>query len=253
MRQAFPVVGNKGDTAVQIGPGYAIDCLGREIILTTPVSKSVPAIASAADGSPVVYSLVASYLDDSDQSILQKRSGVCLPSGTVRLTESPELDWKTQADLDTTTQVVLAQISVLNCQLNIAVNLGVRRFARISSQPYMFAGETSVASGFQQPWQLWLPLGSVTPVGVTSDVDTSAANFHTTPAYLAHVTGTRTWTLSTGGPGLLIPVVSVVNASKTGFTVQVQLTEQPSPDSTQWVNLVNNILQWQVMWMGVET
>src|SRR5262245_57080610 len=54
----FSVEGEAGATAVQIGPGYAIDCLGREIILTDPVSKTVPAVGGAADGSEATFYLV---------------------------------------------------------------------------------------------------------------------------------------------------------------------------------------------------
>lgn len=250
----FAVTGNKGDSAVQIGPGFAVDCQGREIILGNAVTKSVPAVASAADGTAAIFYLVVSYVDNSGQTILQNRSGVCLPPGTVRLTEAPALDWIPQFDLDPTTQVVLAQISVLNCQLSVAVNLAVRRFARASSQPYIGVGETPVPSG----WQLWQPVGAPTPVGVTCDVDTSAANFHATPSYLAHVAGERiTWAgssgASSGTPEFLIPVVSLVDASNTGFTVQANL-QLPSSltDSTQWVNLANNTLKWRVVWMGIE-
>ena len=212
-------------------------------------------MATAADGvSPVTYYLVVSYLDDSEQTVLQNRSGVCMPSGTVRLTETPELDWVAQTSLDTTTQVVLAQITVLNCQLSNAVNLAVRRFARLSSQPFISAGETPVPSAFMQLWQLWQPGGSADPLGVYLDVDTSAANFHTTPSYVAHIAGTRTWTLASGLPGLLLPFVSVVNATTTRFTVQANLQSTLAlSDSTQWVYLANNVLQWQVMWMGIET
>jgi hypothetical protein len=249
----FSVTGNTGDTSVQIGPGYAIDCQGREIILTTPVTKSVPAVASASDGvSPVSYYLVASYLDDSDQSVLQKRAGVCLPSGTVRLTESPELDWIAQPQLDTTTMVVLAQISVLNCQLNSPVNLAVRRYARTSSQPYIAAGETETAV---TPWQVWIPTGQTSAVGLYCTVDTSSANFHTTPSYVAHVMGQRIGPdPTTNLPILLTPAVSLVNASPTGFTVQAALRSYTKNTTAQWTDLekfANN--WWQVVWMGIES
>jgi hypothetical protein len=248
----FSVTGDTGDTAVQIGPGYAIDCQGREIILSTSITKSVPAVASAADGvSPAIYYLITSYLDDSDQTVLQRRDGVCMPSGTVRLTEAPELDWITPFALDPTTQVVLAQISVLNCQLSVPVNLAVRRFARISSQPYIGAGETTFG---QQIWQLWQPAGAISPIGLFCTVDSSGANFHTTPSYIAHIAGGRLWPPPPAtAQGVLLPVVSLVNASPTGFTVQANLTTLTPPivDSTQWVNFANN--QWQVVWMGIES
>src|SRR3954466_2133663 len=44
----FAVSGNKGDRQVRIGTGYAIDCLGREIILAEVTTKPVPARAGDA-------------------------------------------------------------------------------------------------------------------------------------------------------------------------------------------------------------
>src|SRR5215212_10120473 len=41
----FAVSGAKGDRQVTIGPGYAVDCRGREIILTETIKKAVPARA----------------------------------------------------------------------------------------------------------------------------------------------------------------------------------------------------------------
>jgi hypothetical protein len=249
----FSVTGNAGDTAVQIGPGYAIDCQGREIILTAGLTKSVPAVAAATDGtSPAVYYLVASYLDDSDQSVLQKRAGVCLPSGTVRLTEAPEVDWIAQAQLDTTTQVVLVQIAVLNCQLNSPVNLAVRRSARMSSQPYLAAGETQIIAAL---WQVWTPPGEAGPIGLVCAVDTSSASFHTTPAYTAHVMGQRVGPdPATGALIVLEPAVSLVNASPTGFTMQAALLDEAKSTSTNWTDLANFANNWwQVVWMGVES
>jgi hypothetical protein len=184
---------------------------------------------------------------------MENRSGVCLPSGTVRLSETPEFDWVPQVNVDPTTQVILAQVSVLNCQLNVAADLAVRRYARVSTQPYVGAGETSVPSYFNQIWQLWQPGGIGDSLGVYCDVDTSAANFHTTPSYIAHIAGSRTWTLPSGIPGLLLPFVSVVNASPTGFTIQASLQSSLAvSDSTQWVYLANQVLLWQVVWMGTE-
>jgi hypothetical protein len=249
----FSVIGNQGDTAVEIGSGYAIDCQGREIILTNAVTKSVPAVASAADGTAATYYLVASYVDNSGQTVLQNRAGVCMPSGTVRLTEAPELTWVSPIDIDPTTQVILGQISVLNCQLSVPVNLAVRRFARVSSQPYIGAGETPVPSAMQPVWQLWQP-GGGEGIGVICTVDTSAANFNTTPSYIAHIVGSRSWVLPSGAPGLLLPFTSVVNASPTNFQMQANLQSPLTlSDSTQWVNLANTVLFWQVVWMGIES
>jgi hypothetical protein len=246
----FSVEGEAGAAAVQIGPGYAIDCLGREIILTEPVTKTVPAVGGASDGSEATFYLVASYLDDGVQQVLESRPGVCLPGGTVRLTESPSLNWKSPTNLGPSgSEILLAQVSILNCQLSRPVSLAVRRFARISSQPYIVAAQT-------QPdftnWQLWQPDSSKPAIGIYVDVDTSPAQFHSTPAYTAYIAGNRIWQSNTGDFVALL-VVSVVNATAQGFTVQgYLLNEGGGPTPQDWLGAANDPLQWHVVWMGVE-
>src|SRR5215831_10271735 len=85
------VTGERGDSAVKVEPGYGIDCLGREIILTEARMRTVPAVAAAPGGGEAIYYLVAVYLSDEDQEVSERRPGVCLPEGTVRLTEEPRL------------------------------------------------------------------------------------------------------------------------------------------------------------------
>src|SRR5687768_5540890 len=62
----FAVSGEVGAREVVIGPGYAIDFEGREIIHTQDHSEPVPPVAGDPDGNPVWYDLtVASPDDDS--------------------------------------------------------------------------------------------------------------------------------------------------------------------------------------------
>jgi len=247
----FAVTGERGDTAVQIGPGYAIDCLGREIILTDSVIKSVPNISG--DGTEVIYFLTAAYQDDSGQQVLESRPGVCMPGGTVRLSEAPALNWRTSAMLPPAgNEIILAQVWILNCQLNKPVSLAARRFARISSQPYIAAGQTVPG---QTKWALWQPDSTKSPIGVIVTVDTSAARFHSTPAYIAHIAGDRIWTLSGSDVQTVAkPIVSLVDATAQQFTVQASLSPQLNPDvdPTQWAVITTQTLNWHVVWMGTE-
>ena len=64
----FQVVGNVGDRQVTIAPGYAIDCCGREIILTEPQLLPIPPIADNGSGGSVFYDLTVSYPDDTELS-----------------------------------------------------------------------------------------------------------------------------------------------------------------------------------------
>ena len=247
----FSVEGETGDTSVSIGAGYAIDCLGREIILTDPVTKTVPSVGGATDGSAAIFYLVASYLDDGGQQVLENRPGVCLPGGTVRLSEAPSLNWKSASNLGPSgTEILLAQIWVLNCQLSQPVSLAVRRFARISSQPYIAAGETPVDT---TNWQLWQPDLSKAAIGIFTNVDTSAAQFHSTPAYTAYIAGNRIWQVNVDIQLVALLIVSILNATPQGFTVQGFLLPQSGSKTPQdWLTVINDPLQWHVVWMGVE-
>ncbi len=62
----FNVIGEKGDREVKIMPGYAIDALGREIVLTNPHTEPVPPVSGDDEGNAVFYDLTVSYPDDVD-------------------------------------------------------------------------------------------------------------------------------------------------------------------------------------------
>ena len=101
------VAGERGDSAVTVEPGYGVDCLGREIILTAPRTMPVPAVAHGPGGEEAVYYLVAAYQEDADQKVAERRPGVCLPEGTVRLSEEPRLEWRRPEQLQEGFELVL--------------------------------------------------------------------------------------------------------------------------------------------------
>ena len=87
----FAVSGKKDDREVTIQPGYAIDSLGREIVLTEPLVLQVPPVANDSAGRPVYYDLVVSY--PADAELTENRAGVCVARGAVRLREEPVFCW----------------------------------------------------------------------------------------------------------------------------------------------------------------
>ncbi len=110
----FDVTGKRGDTSVTVHPGYAIDDLGREIILADDIEQPIPAVSG-----PATYYLVAEYLGDSGQTTEEQRDATaCYPGGSVRLTNDPAILWKTKAQLKTGTDVILAEVSIQNCVLS---------------------------------------------------------------------------------------------------------------------------------------
>jgi hypothetical protein len=197
----FAVSGAKGDKQVQVAPGYAIDCRGREIVLTESITKAVPARAGAADGGPLVYFLVAAYPDDASLTVLEERQGECGADGAVRLQERAAIYWKAQGEQTVVQgmEIVLAQATVQNCQLAAPLSTDQRRNARPNQQPYVAAGQSNPT-----PWTVWTVAGSpiIVPttgiassgnvvVGVQAVIDTSAGRFGSTPEYHAELRGAR--------------------------------------------------------------
>jgi hypothetical protein len=209
------VAGERGDSAVTVEPGYGVDCLGREIILTAPRTMPVPAVAHGPDGGEAIYYLVAAYQEDADQKVAERRPGVCLPEGTVRLSEEPRLEWRRPEQLQEGVELVLAQAWIQNCQLSRPLSLAARRFARPSQQPYIAAGQTDRENTAWIPWVV-----SDQTIGVLTHVDTSAARFRTTPCYIAHVVGERLLHGPAGGVIFVEGFPAVAAATPAGFTLQ---------------------------------
>jgi hypothetical protein len=160
----FAVSGKKGDREVTIGPGYAIDAKGREIVLTETRKEPVPPVAGEADGSPASYDLTVSYPADEDLEEAETRGGICNSHGVVRRREEPEFCWvplqkdetgrlsavgKLGEDIKKGLRIVLARAEVLNCQLDSAPSVAQRRSARPSKQPYIACGEVK-----PDPWTI---------------------------------------------------------------------------------------------------
>lgn len=235
--------GERGDSVVTIEPGYAIDCLGREIILATPQNRAVPAVAGQG-GAEAIFYLVIAYKDDADQQVVEKRPGVCQPGGSVRLGEDPLLGWRLPNDLQEGRDIVLARANIQNCRLSRPLSLAERRNARPSQQPYIYGGQT----GSQDtPWQEWLANGK--RLGVWAQVDTSIARFHTQPVYMAHVVGERA-VMEQMAQVLLIGLAAVVDPAPDHFTLQVLVPNIDQIPNDLLAALKR--LNWYVVWMGVE-
>jgi hypothetical protein len=247
----YGVAGERGDSAVTVAPGYAVDCMGRELILTGTVVMTVPAVAAASDGSPAVFYLTATYKEDPAQGVAEERPGVCLPGGTVRLTEGPLIAWREQKDITDGIDIILAQATVANCQLDSPLNLAVRRAARPSQQPYIAAGQTLPSATV---WSMKFEAGIA--VGITTRVDTTQARFQATPVYFAHVMGART--LNTAqGPQFAATLVAISQPSPGGFSCDVYLPAGASATGSVYLDAneiqpLLNTLPWSVVWVGIE-
>ncbi|MGH8554142.1 MAG: hypothetical protein ACREUD_00965 [Gammaproteobacteria bacterium] len=242
------VTGERGATAVTVDPGYGVDCLGREIILTDPRTVPVPADPGASEGNDSIYYLVAAYQPDEDQAIAERRPGVCLPEGTVRLSETPRIEWRRPEQLSEGFELILAQAGIRNCRLSRPLSLTARRYARPAQQPYIAAGQTQQG---KTGWLEW-KAGEQT-LGVYAEVNTSAARFGGTPQYFAHVPGDRHVVAGSGQILVLMRTTAgVIAATPTGFTLQLRIhIEQSSIAIADLAGFVEG-LNWYVVWMGIE-
>jgi hypothetical protein len=263
------VSGERGARTVSINPGYGLDCLGRDLILTESRSMPIPAVAGSSDGTPATYYLTVSYAEDVDLPA-QERMGACGTSGAVRRPEQPIVRWQDPNDTDPESRfrhgldIVLGTIKVRNCQLAEAVIDNARRNAPPARQPYVAAGQTPAGA---TEWRLWPNASS--PLGVATTVSTASAGFGITPKYQAHIVGDREF-----------PVV-VINGSASAVVEGYQQIAEPASSTFElrvffpagstagdgggtvplnppevltetFMGRLQVELQWHVVWMGIE-
>ncbi|HYH47799.1 MAG TPA: hypothetical protein VEG34_19105, partial [Thermoanaerobaculia bacterium] len=208
--RGFAVTGNRDDREVGIGPGYAIDALGREIVLTHDWIEPVPPVSGEPDGKPTLFDLTVSYPDDAGLEVAETREGICLPRGAVRLREQPVFCWARLREtekgnyqpfdtllglqIQARMRIVLTRIEVLDCKLRQQISLAQRRDARPSCQPYIACGEAAIVA-WKQRIEASRPSSDFGPITVSyflaADVDTAAAGFATTPNYSVRFQGER--------------------------------------------------------------
>ena len=249
----YAVHGLKGDREVTIGAGYALDALGREIVLTNTLTQQVPPVAGDDAGEPVVYDLAVSYPDDSALEATETRQGICVASGVVRRREVPVFCWikldgngqpvdaRLKQSVRTGMSIILARAEVLNCQLNRDLSIAERRSALPPRLPYVVCGEETPTD-----WDIFIletdatviptKLSTagitgalVSPLGLTARVDTSAAAFQVMPCYTARVSGPRVKAVGEDDdrtPFAVDGLVSIRNETPTGFDVDVLLLVQ---------------------------
>lgn len=276
----FAVTGKKGDREVAIQSGYAIDALGREIVLAQADIEPVPPVANDGFGGPVYYDLTVSYPDEAALKAAETREGVCgAPRGAIRLRETPVFCWvklgpppdRLPADANLREEVQnglrlrLARAQVLNCQLESGLSIAQRRNARPPAQPYVACGQSAAGD-----WTL-LPASGTLGIGrqIRTSVDTSAAGFRTTPCYTAQLVGARNVVFKVAqqdAPRMLDGYISVEvpeNNGHLGFEVSVLIPEalivgdgavdpMKAPDFDAQLAALIKTNKWHVEWFGVE-
>ena len=282
----FAVRGAKGDREVVIGPGYAIDALGREIVLTRDWIEPVPPVAGR-DGVAIRFDLTVAYPADADLDPTESREGICLPRGTIRLREQPVFCWvevdqtgqprdtQLRTDITRGMRIVLARVAVLHCRLDAAPTLAQRRNARPPQHPHIGCGTTRAR------WA-HLDLGvKDTAVVLRTTVDTSSAGFVNVPCCFARIAGPRIIELTAGSRVLrwfVLDSLAVQDTQRDRFTAYLTLLpimEVPAVAATRGTRAardsaaalgldsaassegIERVIEWieknwTIVWFGVE-
>jgi len=258
------VTGRRGEVAVTLGAGYALDVAGRELVVDMPLAVPVPPVAAGPDGGPLPFTLVVRWTEDDDAVVID-RPGACGTEGAVRRSDAATVVWLDPAAVRDGLDVVLAEILVQNCRLAGSPDPALRRLLNPPPTPYVACGSTTAgatswavrAASGGQPWAVW------------TDVDSSEAGFGDVPAYQARLVGERlvdAATSPTGLPALVDGTVYVENAEPGRFRFVVPLVAGTSlgADGEIEVNpaalvedpgladLVSG-LGWAVEWIGVQS
>jgi hypothetical protein len=164
----FAVTAFAGGTTVQIGPGYAVDSSGRDLLLAENLALPVPVTQQRT-----ALILVIGYRTDRTYRGLPDVAPVCGRGGLNPWNERPLFAWRTLETIDLAADVPLAAFAVQQGALLTSADLSVRRNAARMVRPHIGFGSVRVqpqsAGGFFPEVQ----------------IDTSEAAFSHTPQYFA--------------------------------------------------------------------
>ncbi len=160
---------------VDLEPGVAYDCFGRGLILTHPQRVLLPPKSPAS-----AITLLARYRENWDYPDPRQTAGVCISCCQDSLAaEHPEFVWTAGNPPDPRAGVALVRIAVGPTALTVDDNFEIVTSAPLAG-PYLANGLTIPGSTLWRTWRR----GQI-PLGLQTDVDTSAAGFQQTPCYFA--------------------------------------------------------------------
>lgn len=269
----FAISGEPGAREVTIGPGYALDAYGREIISTRTRVEPVPPVAGDPTGGPARYDLTVHYPSEADLEEAETREGVCSERGVVRLAEEPVFCWvrleedgsgelhpadpRIAAEIDGALKIRLARIEVEQCRLK-SLSVAQRRNARPATQPYLACGSELPDWRVEAIAPPPFPSSGAT-FFLVADVDTGVASFRSTPCYSAALRGPRRITVPfidpDGRPSREIAadgLVTIEEPTPDGFRVRVLPVLLVDDDTAEQLDWAQAEVPWSVAWMGVE-
>lgn len=248
------ILGNDYKDSVKVFPGYAVDGMGRDIVLSKPALVKVPFTGDFTE----TFVLSVMYRADSDLCDRFDRMASCPGSDLEACTERPVFSWQRPHELIPGLHVPLAKAVVLAGRPT-GLDLRVRRYAHRLVRPHVGLGSTEPG---RTGWREWSRQG--TPLGLKVDVDTSRGGFIKTPYYFATLHGGFSTTDVAPAEVLgLQPALSGMNSSlstenlrfvfitnltRVGFTYRIILLGKDLGSQID----ADEYRQWFISWIGIE-
>lgn len=221
-----------GNNLIQVGPGIAYDCRGREVVSSHTFTVGLPVLPVGSDALAWWFDLVISYNDLASLLNGRQPTGTCLGSDSTTNEERPAWRWvlaaaanseEDQPPLDVASgvrlgeEIPLVRVRVTNKQTITRLDFGVRRHAQGLVRPHIAGGQVTSGVTFDEEVQAY-------PVVV----NTAAGGFNQTPLYFARLTIPSF--VESDNPQtipqlrrILGPFVSIRAPSRTGFILDLRL------------------------------
>jgi len=161
---------------VVVGPGYAVDGIGRDILLAESLHITVPTILEL---TPVV--LTMRYQEDAAFRDRPDLAALCLSGGLNPRHERPLFAWRLPDEVRFGPEVPLVQVVVEAGVIQGGLDGRVRRYTQPLVRPYIGWGMTEPG---RTGWHQWDD-----DLGLEVVVDTSEMGFTRVPYYFATLQG----------------------------------------------------------------
>lgn len=240
--------------AVVVGPGYAVDSAGRDILLAEGIHVPVPNVIG-----PETFVLTVSYQEDEAFRDRPDLAGLCLSDGLDPRHERPIFAWRRPEDVRFGPQVPLAHVAV--AEGTIQLDFRVRRNARPLVRPHIGWGATEPG---RTRWHFEAKLESPN-YGLYAIVDTSAAGFTKRPYYFALLRGDfgtsvdrppglfqpDAWPTGTEPAFFLNAFGFITNATPKSFTYRIIPAGRLPFGAPIGPEEAEN-RRWSISWLGIE-
>lgn len=221
---ATAVGGNQGQPGVvQVSPGVAYDCFGRELILECRATIQY-AVQPLAQGD--VRTLLVRYKRPPSRRDSDPVTAVCCFCNGRHSGGTIEFVWSDHRRISPQDGVPLGQVRGAGFNRGGFSGFTTPPRRRALARPHLATGSTVAGNTSWQPWDFTPPASNVAAsfpveIGVQTTVDTSAAGFTQVPQYFAWLQGSI-WNPATLQ---LVPALlpSIANESLDSFTFRLIL------------------------------